>query len=128
MPENSTAAVEAEETRPTEINQNVVAQMLQLTTGRQYTPTSDQVDKIIALHEKGMDYTHKDNHTFLPKDILRYGAFAFVLLIVVGIFIFSAFYAKEYLGEIVSAILGLMAGGVSGYGLGSTKKNKTDDE
>jgi len=110
------------------MNETVIAHMLQMSAGKQqYVPTNDQVDKIIALQEKGMDYTHKERTTYLPQNILQVCAFAFTVLVITGIFVFSAFYAKEYLGEIISGVFGLGAGGGIGYGFGSKKSKNTDN-
>ncbi len=108
-------------------NEHFYAQMLQVTQGRQYVPTTAQVDKILALQEKGMDYTHNERTRFLPQHIFQYGTFAFVILLVVGVFVFSTFYAKEYLATIASALFGLTAGGVGGYGLGVRNAKKNED-
>ena len=61
---------------------------------------------------------------FLPKDILQYGTYGFVMQAMIGIFIFSAFYAKQYLGTIVSGMVGLVLGRVGGYGIGKNKSSK----
>jgi len=106
--------------------ETMAMQAMQIITGNQYNPTTEQVDKMLALQEKSMDYTHKDTHTFLPKDILEVGKFVFVILIGVGLFVFATFKAEEYLGEIASALLGLLAGGGIGYGYGAKKRNNGD--
>ena len=62
-------------------------------------------DFMLALHEKGMEYTHKERTTYLPKDIMHMTTYLFTALLVVAVFVFSVFYAKEYLGEIISATL-----------------------
>ena len=112
-----------------QMNERVVAQMLEISTGKQYIPTPGQIDRMLSLYEKDMDYTHEENKTYLPKDILGFITFLVIIAVVLAVFIFSAFYAKEYLGEIVSAILGLVAGGAGGYSYGMSKfkkKNKED--
>jgi hypothetical protein len=74
-----------------------------------------------------MDYTHKDNHTYLPRDIIETSKFVFVILIVVGLFVFCTFYAKDYIGEMISGIFGLLAGGGLGYTYGFKKKGQQND-
>lgn len=106
--------------------ETMAMQAMQIITGNQYNPTTEQVDKMLALQEKSMDYTHKDTHTFLPKDILEVGKFVFVILVGVALFVFATFFAEEYLGEIASALLGLLAGGGIGYGYGAKKRNNGD--
>ena len=104
-------------------NETVVAQMLQMTVGKQYQPTQQQVDKFLSLQEKGMDYTHEERTKFLPSQLIDSGKFLVIAILVVGVFMFSAFWAKEYLGQIISGLFGLFAGGGIGYSLG-IKKNK----
>lgn len=120
MPEETeNTALEQQEEHGVE---STVMQALQVITGNQYNPSSAQVDRFLDLQEKGMDYTHKDNHTFLPKDILEAGKFVFVVMVIVGVLVFSTFYAKEYLGEIISGIFGLLAGGGVGFSIGSSRQ------
>jgi len=112
-----------------QVNERVMAQLLQISNGsKPYTPTNAQVDKMLALHEKGMEYTHKERTTYLPKDIMHMTTYLFTALLVVAVFVFSVFYAKEYLGEIISATLGLVLGGVGGYGYGTSKNKEKKDE
>ena len=114
----------AQQIPPGLINERTVAAMLQITTGRAASPTPGQVEKMLGLFEKNMDYQHKENMAFLPKDILTVGCYVLALLILLSIFILCVFFAKEYLGEIVSGFLGLAAGGGLGYGFGMRKNNK----
>ncbi len=43
------------------VNETVLAQMLSIAGGQhQYVPTQAQVDKLLSLQEKGMEYTHDE--------------------------------------------------------------------
>lgn len=48
------------------------AHMLQMfgDASNTYKPTESQVDKILALQEKGMDYTHAERTKLLPQHIM----------------------------------------------------------
>ncbi len=110
------------------IDETVTAHLLQIfgNQGQQYVPTQAQVDKIIGLQEKGMDYTHKERTNFSPKQKIEVGVFAGVMVVLVGMFIFSVYKVPEYSGEIISGLIGLISGGIGGYGYGSKKKGKEE--
>jgi hypothetical protein len=124
--QSATPSRELSQDNPKMGMETMALQAMQIITGNQYNPTTEQVDKMLALQEKSMDYAHKDIHTFLPKDILEIGKFIFVILVGVGLFVFATYEAEEYLSEIASALLGLLAGGGIGYGYGSKKRNNGD--
>ena len=126
IPQEDAVVHNAQQEAPQMGVETVAMQVMQIMSGNQYNPTNAQVDKMLALQEKSMDYTHKDTHTFLPKDILEISKFAFVILVGVGLFVFATYKAPQYLGQIASALLGLIAGGGIGYGYGSRKKNNTE--
>ena len=112
------------------INENVTAHMMQIfgNQTQQYVPTQAQVDKILDLQEKGMDYTHKERTKFSPRQITELTMFVAVILILLAVFVLSLFFAKEYLGEIISGAVGFLAGGAGGYGFAHSKKSDNGNE
>lgn len=106
------------------IDENATAHMMQIfgSQAQQYMPTQAQVDKILALQEKGMDYTHKERTEYSPKQKTELTMFIIVLFVMLIIFILSLFFAKEYLGEIISGTVGFLAGGAGGYGVATRFK------
>ena len=92
----------------------------------QYEPTQAQVDKILALQEKGMDYTHEERMKISPKQKIEIGILIFGSIILCGVFVLCLLFAKEYLGQLVSGIVGLITGSFGGYGLGKSKTKKEE--
>lgn len=41
------------------VNETFMAHAMQIMNANSYTPTQAQVDKMLSLQEKGMDYTHQ---------------------------------------------------------------------
>ncbi len=82
-----------------------------------FEPTEEQVDEILAQKSKIIDYIHADK-----KQDSKDGRFYFLaLLIGVGVIILCVlFFAKEYLTQIVSAIVGALGG----YGVGKGQQKK----
>lgn len=107
------------------IDENVTAQILQIfgNQSNQYVPTQAQVDKILDLQEKGMDYTHEERKNFSPKQKMEITFFLSAVVILVVVFVLCLFFAKEYVGEIVSGLIGFIAGGAGGYGIAKSKVN-----
>lgn len=62
------------------LSEHVALRMMQIGSGQSYTPTSEQVDKILSLQEKGMDYTHSERIQFLPSQIFRFISFIVIVL------------------------------------------------
>lgn len=112
------------------IDENVTAHMMQIfgSPAQQYVPTQAQVDKILALQEKGMDYTHEERTMCSPIQKIEFTVFLVVVLVLLIIFVLSLFFAREYLGEIISGIVGLFAGGAGGYGYAKSKKIGNNNE
>lgn len=106
------------------IDETVTAHLLQIfgNQSQQYVPTQAQVDKIIGLQEKGMDYTHQERTCFSPKQKIETGVFVLVVFLMVGMFVFSVYKAPQYTGEILAGIIGFFGGGLSGYGYANSKK------
>ncbi|MFH1620739.1 MAG: hypothetical protein ABIB04_01500 [Patescibacteria group bacterium] len=92
----------------------------------QYEPTQAQVDKILSLQEKGMDYTHEERTRVSPKQKLEVTVLIVGAILLLIVFILCLFSAKEYLGEVVSGIVGLLAGSFGGYGFGKSKTKKDE--
>ncbi len=111
------------------IDEKVTAHIMQIfgNQAQQYVPTQGQVDKILELQEKGMDYTHEERKNFSPKQKIELIIFIAVIVVVFFIFVLALFFAKEYLGEIISGAVGFIAGGAGGYGFASKSKKSNDD-
>jgi hypothetical protein len=92
----------------------------------QYEPTQAQVDKILLIQEKGLDYAHQERMRVSPKQKIELVLFLAGLFVLVLIFVLCLLYAKEYLGEIVSGIVGLVAGVLGGYGYGKSQQEAQD--
>ena len=92
--------------------------------GDAYRPTESQVDKILALREKGMDYTYKENTQISPRLKAQIGIFVFVVVVLLIILAGVLYFAKDYFGEVLSGIIGLLTGGLGGYGLASSKRGE----
>lgn len=127
---SSAASSDQEARRGTLIDETVTAHLLQIfgNQSQQYTPTQSQVDKILELQEKGMDYTHDERTHFSPKQWMNLGVLFITVSALLLVFLSCLFFAKEYLGEVVSGIVGLLAGSFGGYGLGSRPRVKSSDE
>jgi hypothetical protein len=112
------------------MSESFMAHAMQIMNANQYTPTQAQVDKMLALQEKGMDYTHNERIHFSPALISALSVFGFLIIVLVGLFVFCVFYAPQYASQIISLAIGLATGGLGGYGYGSTrgKKKNGDDE
>lgn len=92
-----------------------------------YKPTKSQVDKMLALQEKGMDYTHAERTMFQPKQVLEVVVFVAILLFIAGVLTLVIFKAPQYTGEAISSVIGLLGGGGIGYGVGLKKRNSEDE-
>lgn len=92
-----------------------------------YKPTKSQVDKMLSLQEKGMDYTHKERTMWQPRQVAELVSFILLLIFVTGLIWLILDKAPQYTGEVISVVIGLVGGGLGGYGYGS-KKNKSQDE
>jgi hypothetical protein len=92
----------------------------------QYQPTQAQVDKILALQEKGMDYTHKERTKISPKQVTGLIVLGIGVVVLLAIYFSCLFYAKEFLGEVIAGIVGLLTGGLGGYGIGKSMDKKDE--
>lgn len=91
-----------------------------------YKPTERQIDKILELQEKGMDYTYKERTNFSPALITEIGLILLIVLTFFGLLFFVKQAAPEYLGETITGFIGVLAGGLGGYGYGKVKGQKED--
>ena len=73
-------------------------------------------------------FTHKERTKFSPRQITELTMFVAVILILLAVFVLSLFFAKEYLGEIISGAVGFLAGGAGGYGFAHSKKSDNGNE
>lgn len=128
--QNNKLANENDLTEKPIINETVTSHMLRIFGNQagQYVPTQSQVDKILALQEKGMDYTHHERTNSSPKQKAELIMFMTIIGVMVIIFILSLFFAKEYLSEIISGTAGFLAGGAGGYGFAKSKNKNNNDE
>jgi len=92
----------------------------------QYQPTQAQVDKILALQEKGMDYTHQERTKISPKQLSGLIVLGVAVAVLLAIFFSCLFWAKELLGEVVAGMVGLLTGGIGGYGIGKSTEKKDE--
>ena len=83
--------------------------------------TSEQIKEMvkqkyseIALQEKGMDYTHKERTCYSPRQKMDTIGFCVVIIVLVGVFVFSVFYVPQYLSQIISGTFGLLGGAAGG--------------
>lgn len=130
MPEETAEIITPEdaqaEQRPL-IDEQVTAHLLQIFGNpgqQQYVPTQAQVDKILSLQEKGMDYTHEERIKFSSKQKLELSFFGITVLVLVIVFLLTLFFAKDYLREVITGILSFVAGGAGGYGIGKANSPK----
>ena len=79
------------------IDETVTAHLLQIfgNQSQQYTPTQSQVDKILELQEKGMDYTHDERTHFSPKQWMNLGVLFITVSALLLVFLSCLFFAKE---------------------------------
>lgn len=111
-----------------QMSETFMASAMQIMSANSYTPTQAQVDKMLSLQEKGMDFTHHERTHFSPQLISTLLAVGGLALIIVGLFVFCVFYAPEYASQIIALGIGLITGSVGGYGYGSRAKKKNGDE
>jgi len=110
------------------LNDSVMAHFMQIAGTQSYQPTQAQVDKMLEMQEKGMDYTFKERNTFTAERITRLVVFFAVLLTFIGVFVFATYKVPQYLGEIISGMVGFLTGGVGGYGYAQTRKSKSTED
>jgi uncharacterized ion transporter superfamily protein YfcC len=110
------------------IDETVSAHIMQMFgNSQQYQPTQAQVDKILSLQEKGMDYTHEERTCFSPKQKIELAIFVCSIIVLVLVFLHTLWYAKEYLGEVIASIVGFLAGGSAGFAYAKTGSKKRDE-
>ncbi len=89
-----------------------------------YKPTKEQVDKMLSLEEKSMDYTLKDRSRafeqlkFESRNEMIY--FFSAVLLILGIMVFQPNYTSQ--------AISLLFGGLGGYGFASQKQNKSNGD
>lgn len=109
------------------VSETFIAHAMQLMTANSYTPTQAQVDKMLSLQEKGMDYTHNERIHFSPQLISTLIVFAVLAAIIVGLFVFCVFFAPQYASQIITAAVSLATGAFGGYSYGTSKSRKKDN-
>ena len=92
-----------------------------------YKPTKSQIDKILSLQEKGMDYTHKERTMWQPKQVMSLIVFVIVIIAILGLVALTAWLAKEYIGQVITGAIAFVAGGAGGYGF-ANRKQRSEDE
>jgi hypothetical protein len=97
--------------------------LAQASGGNSYQPTEKQVDKLLELREKSMDYISKERTSLLPKDVLKFLTLIAFLIALLVIFIFVILKTPEYTETVLVGIIGFIGGGVGGYGIGSKNSN-----
>lgn len=104
------------------------ALMFQANDSAVYKPSEKQVDKILELREKAMDYTFKERTSLHPKDILKTITLFGVILSFLIILWITVENAPEYTDAVIASIISLVGGGFTGYGLGRSKTDVTSFE
>lgn len=82
-----------------------------------FEPNEEQVDEILAQKSKIIDYVHQDK---LRDSKDRRFYFLGILIALVTVVLLVLFFAKEYLTQIVSLIVGAFGG----YGVGKSQQSK----
>ncbi len=110
------------------IDETVTTHLLQM-FGNQtqaYMPTQAQVDRILELQEKEMDYAHEERRHLSPRQKVQLFAFFVITTVFLVLFFACLFYAPEYLGEVITGAIAFAAGSAGGYGLAKSKDTPTD--
>lgn len=114
--------------RSSQVSEAMQAGMLQIFGDQEpYKPTKAQVDKMLALQEKGMDYTHKERTMWQPRQVSNLIVFSIIVFALLGIIALTAWLAKEYIGQVITGTVAFLAGGAGGYGFANRHK-QSDDE
>lgn len=111
------------------IDETVTAHLLQI-FGNQtqaYMPTQAQVDRILALQEKEMDYAHEERRHLSPRQKIQLFAFFVITVVFLTLFFACLFYAPEYLGEVITGAIAFAAGSAGGYGIAKSKQKQAEE-
>jgi hypothetical protein len=87
-----------------------------------YKPTKEQVDKILALDEKTIDYTREDKKDAFSKYKIENKKEIFYFITVLGVLALVVIFKPEYSSQALSALLG----GLGGYGFRNQKEPVKD--
>lgn len=135
MPSRESEVARSEPETPSEVRQPAMTeqfqgQLLQLfgEQGNAYKPTEAQVDKMLALQEKGMDYTHTERTKILPAQWMSIIITLAIILGFVGLIWVTAVYANQHLEKVITGAVSFLAGGAGGYGIARAKARNSDDE
>lgn len=109
-------------------SETFMAHAMQIMSANSYTPTQAQVDKMLSLQEKGMDYTHRERTHFSPQLISSLIVFGALIFVLIGLFVFCVFFAPEYASQIITGALGVITGAFGGYGYGVRSRKENQEE
>jgi hypothetical protein len=127
--QNNTKPNNETPSHPGQISEAFQAQLLQIygNQGGGYRPTRQQVDKILALQEKGMDYTHKERMNVTAKQKVDMFLFGGVVVALIVIILIVAWKAPDQIGLAITGAIAFLTGGAGGYSIGKSKKKADDD-
>lgn len=94
-----------------EFMQMIVSSMNQTS----YKPTEAQVDKILLLEEKKMDYAYKSQMTIPAKYKWDYYKDLIYLALSISVLCLVLIYKPEFTTEVLTLVIGLLGGGAVGY-------------
>ena len=117
MPENHEVAQQRPKADLVSESQNTLSVMLQKVVGEgSFTPNEKQVDEILSQRGRVYDYIHADKkQNSFDNRFYFAGALLASLIIVVLVL----FFAKEFLTQVISLIIGAFGG----YGIGRAQKS-----
>jgi hypothetical protein len=87
-----------------------------------YKPTKEQVDKILALDEKTIDYVREDKKEAHSKYRLDSQKEIFYFITIIGILLIIIIFKSEYTSQALSVLLG----GIGGYGFRGQKESSKE--
>ncbi|MDQ5953199.1 MAG: hypothetical protein QG551_427 [Patescibacteria group bacterium] len=82
-----------------------------------FNPTEQQVDEVLSQRRQVLSYVHEDRK---QESTDKKFYFTLTLVATTVIILLVLFFAKEYLTQVLSLIIG----GLGGYGIGKTQKDQ----
>lgn len=124
MPENEQENGVVQNGQPPVQNETVTAHLMQIMGANRYRPTEAQVDKMLALQEKGMDYTYNERTKFNAPLIYNLIIILIIIVSAGAAFVFTAIKIPQYLDVVIAGLISFLTGGAGGYGLGRSQSRK----
>lgn len=107
-------------------SETVTAHLMQIMGNNRYKPTESQVDKMLALQEKGMDYSFQERTKFTAPIVSKLVIIVIGFVFVGGLFVYTATYLPEYIDVVLAALISFGTGSVGGYGFGTRKISNSE--